>query len=382
MPINDEYIGAKLKEARIALGLTLDDVAQKVGWNSYQILSNIEQGKRAIKVSELTRLCKIYYKEMGYFIDENYPVVSTNISWRARLKGDDCLESQGKIREIYENYGLLENMTGEKSELLIEKCTAVDEAKPFEFAETLAKEVGDKFKLGFRPSSNLVDALETNGGIRLLFIDLADGISAAAMTGNYGDMLFVNHSESPWRRNFNMAHELFHILTSKVFKLPQFDDPDREQKPVHEKMADAFASALLIPRDTLYAELKKLIKDKKIQLIDLINLAIAFEVSTQALLWRLCHFNILAKQVVDDLLSSDDFNNQNREKRILNNCPEKLFSRRFVRLGLKAFNEGKISKGKLCSIFNTTRAELSDFVRSWGFEEEYLIDSQIQTDNT
>ncbi|PIQ12832.1 MAG: DNA-binding protein, partial [Hydrogenophilales bacterium CG18_big_fil_WC_8_21_14_2_50_58_12] len=51
--ISQKLIGYRVKAARIAAGLTQDQLTQGLGLNDRQSVSDIENGKRALKPDEL-----------------------------------------------------------------------------------------------------------------------------------------------------------------------------------------------------------------------------------------------------------------------------------------------------------------------------------------
>ncbi len=64
------------------------------------------------------------------------------------------------------------------------------------------------------------------------------------MDERYRAAILPNSNNIRWRRNFDLAHELFHQLTWKLFRIgdsaTQADDQD-------EKLANCFAGSLLVP---------------------------------------------------------------------------------------------------------------------------------------
>ena len=219
--------------------------------------------------------------------------------------------------------------------------------------------------------------------IKVLFLDLEGSGSAISTKGDYGYSIIIDAKEAPWRRNFNLAHELFHILAINYFPLEEIHQTGNdEEKPKVEKLADAFASALLIPKEPLSKELHKRATDNKIPWIELMHLAVEFGVSHEALLWRLCNMGKIKKERVNDIIKSEEFKTINKEVRGDTNQPANPYSDRFVLLAHKALSEGRISKGKFCNIFDIKRAEFDSFINSRGDLSNYSNGTEIQLDNT
>ncbi|MFZ5981147.1 MAG: helix-turn-helix domain-containing protein [Candidatus Zixiibacteriota bacterium] len=380
----DKRIGERLKKVREMLGLSLIQVSEQIGFNSYQILSNIEKGVRAVKVSELSKLCKIYSKDSFFFLQEEEPNVKKPLfAWRAKSDTIKAKQIEAKVDQILTDYHMLEQITGSEQDTIFSPWENNIEHLSFDNIEKKAEELIDAIDLGTRPYKNLVETLEEDLKIKILFQNLEGSGSAISTKGDYGYAIIIDSNEAPWRRNYNLAHELFHILAENYFPLDEIHPAGAEdKKPMAEQLADAFASALLIPRAQLKEALRKRVKDNKIQWVELIHLAVEFGVSHEALLWRLCNIRQLKKEKVDEIIESEEFKSLNKEVRGNTNKPADTFSDRFVLLALKALNEGKISKGKFCNIFNIKRAEFDSFLNSRGDLSKYSYGTEIQLDNT
>jgi transcriptional regulator with XRE-family HTH domain len=112
-----EELAIRLKAAREATGLSLSDAAKRLGFPSYQTLSNIENGQREIKVSELARFARIYFCNLSDFLMEQSPKTEYAILWRnppeaGKLKKQTELE----IFSLCEQYHMLEQLLGIKSD--------------------------------------------------------------------------------------------------------------------------------------------------------------------------------------------------------------------------------------------------------------------------
>ena len=69
------------------------------------------------------------------------------------------------------------------------------------------------FDLGAVPSARLAEVMEDKLAILVLMVDAIKGVSGAACRLPDLDTVLINRNEVPGRRNFDLAHELFHILT-------------------------------------------------------------------------------------------------------------------------------------------------------------------------
>ena len=377
--LEDLRIGTRLRNVRENLGLTLVDVSNRLGYNNYQTLASIEKGERSIKVAELTKLSMTYCRDFWYFLAEEEPTESViELAWREKRSGLEYGDIEARIRELVDNYQLLEDING------IQK-RSLDFVWEPSISLTLLVEAGQRadalvrdLDLGYRPAVNLSEVMEERLGIKTLFWDLRDYGSGVCALYEDSIAVIVNAYDCEGRRNFDMAHELFHVYASKIY--PFNASICQEDSTEFEKLANEFAAALLMPAESVKREFLKIIHDNRFSPFDLIPIAQDFKVSNIALLWRLKNLGLIKKDTVDKIKDSPKFAEVNRATRSEKNTTAPLFSHRFVCLGLKALRDGKISKGKFCRIFGKSRHEFSSFITLYDFSEEWLYDNEEQSD--
>jgi Zn-dependent peptidase ImmA (M78 family) len=144
-------------------------------------------------------------------------------------------------------------------------------------------------------------AIAKSHGIVVRFGPLPDDLSGFLVREDERTVIGVNSRQAKPRQMFTLAHELGHFFLhpSSNFvdrKFIYFRDP-RSSKAVDikEMQANEFAAELLMPERLIRGYLK----DRAVDLEDdesLANLARQFEVSSQALTFRLLNLN-LANQV-------------------------------------------------------------------------------------
>jgi Zn-dependent peptidase ImmA (M78 family) len=77
---------------------------------------------------------------------------------------------------------------------------------------------------------------------------LGDGVSGASVVDNaLGVGILINANDAPWRRHFDLAHELFHVIIWNVFSSEEIGNGTTITRP--EQYANIFASSLLLPAD-------------------------------------------------------------------------------------------------------------------------------------
>jgi Zn-dependent peptidase ImmA (M78 family) len=155
-----------------------------------------------------------------------------------------------------------------------------------------------------------------------------------------------------------------------------WDSPNCSEPIVH-KLANAFASSLLLPSDAVTPEFERRLTPRGISLADLITLAREFEVSTEALLWRLVNLRLLDHDVVEHVLTNDDFRNVDRTSMASSWWGPPPLPERFVRLAFLAYQKGKLSKAVLADYLGVSLIELKTRLLEYGLDETADYDASV-----
>lgn len=365
-----EILGRRLKKAREDMSLTLEEVAKKVGFNNYQTLSSIEDGTRQIKAHELSALAKIYFKDINYFL--NPTNLSTEISlvlWRDSIPIKKIkISREQEFMKYCHNFFELEEAFGLNHNAALPDFNLA--ASDFSYAkcEEIALNYYNVMQLGSRPACCLEKILEQKYNIKILFLDLKIYGSAACSVGDFGSAILINSSEPPWRRNYDLAHELFHLITWKKFSNENFDLSCDRFSPI-EKWANSFASTLLLPAEEVKKELEKRIEDNEIDSVDLIEVAREFSVSTEALLWRLVSLKYAKQQDVQKFLDEPQLRELDKIARLGDRRETPYISERYLNLAFKAYQKGLISKGKLAEYLGIEKSEVDSKLSELGYAD-------------
>ena len=182
-----------------------------------------------------------------------------------------------------------------------------------------------------------------------------------------GRTIIINAQEAPWRRNYDLAHELFHLILWKV--LP----PDRLIEDSLfldiEKRAEKFASMLLLPEEEIRQETVSLWESqKKLTYSDLVDIAMDFGVSTKALLYRYAYLKFFDWETADKIARDEELAELSREKRWAEKEAVKV-STRFIALAMRCLRKGLISRGKFAEMVEIDRPEIDDFIKDSGLME-------------
>lgn len=361
-------LGLRLKHIRESMGMKLTDAADKLGFSSYQILSNIEEGKREVKASELVKFSSVYYCSIDKLLGYEKPTEDAAFVWRNPPK-ERRAEIEKDILSRCERYRLLESLLKLKPMDRFINVT-IDDINTNYKVQKLASEVSGLLKLGRRPAFTLQKVLEQDYGIKVLYYALSEGSSVSTINHYLGNVVVINRNEAPWRQNFDLAHELFHLITWDAVVSGQNHISEGYSEDV-ERKADAFASALLLPGDEVSKEIMARAETSKhITYSDMVDIAIEFGVSTQALVYRLFYLNFIRSFEQADAIAKDfDLLQLSNKKRA--GAWEERESERFISLSIRCLMKGLISRGKFAEFMEIDdRNDIDDYITSRGFIEE------------
>lgn len=362
MPIENKWIARRIRAARESCGFTQQELADKIGIKSGQTISAIEKAEREVKALELYSVAKALYRDVSYFLKEDDKEKTYRVIWRGDAE-DKVKEKEAYFVNKCKQYYHVEQLNDETHEFGLPQFEFEfgDKDEGYEKAEFIANEVYNVLNLGPRPAVVLESILEERYRVKIWYANLKDAGSAASLIGDFGPAIFVNRNEAPWRMNFSLAHELFHLVTWSAYLKTECTE-------LTEKFANKFASILLLPCDEVRKTVGPKIKAGRIAYIDLVNSANEFGVSTAAFLWRLCWLGYLTSDSVKDLLEDGFFKNLDKEARAGEKREVREFAERFVKLGVTSYIKGRLSKGQLANYLETNIADINDVLMEYDID--------------
>ena len=360
-------IGERLKKAREAIGYNQTEAAQKAGLSSASTICDFENGRREPKFSQLSKLAGIYHKSVEFFFSENIPA-DPILLWRSSPADEITRKKvEAEFKELCEQYYKLEVLTEELRSVRLPEPDCKD-SNEFQFREaySLAHKTAKEFSLGDIPSSSLKRILEEKYYIKIFHLPFVG--SAISTVDQFGYAILLNSSESTkeWRRNYDLAHELFHLLTWDVFRKKVEDCMPSDME---EKLANAFASALLMPEELLRDKIRQYSNNKgQISFDGLNDIAREFDVSLEALLWRL-HF-VYHKEESETVKYIEIVKNYRttRQSAVPGKFPE-----RYCVLAERALREGKLSLLQFAKFMSMPYKKAQDYL----VEDEDFTDEKI-----
>lgn len=229
--------------ARVRRRFTKAQLAMELGVTS-RSLQNYETGASAPDLELLARIAKLLkFPQQFFFIDEDMPEIKEHaVSFRKLSKMTDgmkaCTFATGAIafkvnQWVEDRFSLPQANLPDLSDL-----------GPEEAATTLRRAWG----LGNAPIPNMVHLLESKG-IRVFSLTEETREVDAFCTWYEGKpFVFLNTIKSAERSRFDAAHELGHLVRD-TFTMQH----GLAHGPEMERQADAFASAFLMPKESVVA---------------------------------------------------------------------------------------------------------------------------------
>lgn len=356
--ISQKLIGYRVKAAREAINWNQAQLTEALGLNDRQSVSDIENGKRALKPNELVRLTEILDRDIEFFIDPFSVVGEAQFSWRAP-NGLSEQNLNGFEFKVGQWIGLLRWLreSEENRHMNPLKYTLRLNAKSsFEDAIACAENLVKTLDLGVIPAERLIEKVDKDLDIPVLFVDTIktpEGQAISGATCHLQDMgaILINRNESEARRYYDLAHELFHALTWDSMKPDHRESNSLEERVGSkriEQLADNFAAALLMPKNSL----EQLIDRNQINDIDYLTaISAQLRVSPEALAYRLYNLKWVDTDTKDKL--------KQKHHRMVS-ATLKRFSTTFMDMLYRKIDCGRLSARKAAKTLNMNLSQLGE----------------------
>ena len=325
-------IGTRMKQARLASGLTLDDLSQKMTAAGHSItkaaLSKYELSKSMPRTAFLAALAKILGVRPSYF-SETRPVHVTWIAFRKRSTLPVKKQEQVKAfaSQVVENQLWLQELLYPQLRPNLPKSRR---ASSMDDAENAASNLRKSWDLDDSPIDSLTATVEDHGGVVVPCEQISQDFDGLAGTTNSGFPVAVVSMQAPNdRRRYNLAHEIGHLLLAC----------DRVTDKVMEQLANRFASALLVPPSVARSELGS--KRRRLDFRELGLLKEKYGLSIQAWVRRAMDLDIIEESQYRSLCIEISRNQRRKIEPFEfrgNETPSRL-----KQMTLRAFSEGVIS---------------------------------------
>lgn len=357
-------MGMRLKSLRRERGLTQKALARLFGFNDRQTVSAIETGARRMTAGELVQAVENLGASLDYFTDPFLLAGEGRFSWRQTGVDAERLQAfEHRAGRWIAAYRTLARQTGRQTPLL-RPTLFVRRRSSFEDAMAAGEDFVTEFNLGDVPALRLASVMEEKLAILVLLVEAERGISGAACKLPDLDAVLIARRDVTGRRHFNLAHELFHILTWDAIP-PEYSEDAAEIGTTRvERLANNFAAAVLMPARSLDCIGDWSGLPPEVLISRLNATADEFQVSASALKWRLVALRRLdsatARGVPDEALRN------NGRATGIEDSPPPLFSRRFLETLGAAIDKGLVSVRRSAALLDHAVEELPELFESQG----------------
>lgn len=376
--VTNPLIGRRLKALREERRLSQDDLARLFGFKDRQTVSAIETGERRLSADELLLAVRELGAPLEYFTDPFRLIGEGRFNWRQSGVPPKVLTAYERVAgQLIAAFRTLGTEVGEKPPLVRYSLRLTKNSR-FEDAAEAGKRFAVEHNLGDVPAERLAEAMERDLDILVLMVTPSHaGVSGAACRLPDLDVVLINRDEVPGRRHFDLAHELFHILTWDAMPPVHVEDATETGGANRvEQLANAFASALLMPSPIVQAAADWQALHGNALITQLNATADRLEVTSTALMWRLVSLGLLekaaARAVPMDAIRNNGYVTGLFAK---DDAPERppLFSRRFAEIVARAVEEGRISIRKIAGLLGMSVDDLGGLFAAHGVPAPYEL---------
>ena len=329
-------IGARIKQARLACGLTLDGLSEKMAAAGHSItkaaLSKYELSKSIPGPAFLAALAKVLLVRRSYF-SEASPV---NVAWIGfRKRSSMSIAKQEHVQAFASQ--VVENQLWLQQLLYPQLRPALPEprqASSMDDAESAAADLRKAWNLDDSPIDSLTATVENHGGVVVACEDISQDFDGLAGRTNSGfPVAVVSMEASADRRRYSLAHEIGHLLLLLCASLTD---------KATEQLANRFASALIVPPAVARSELGS--KRRRLDFRELGLLKEKYGLSIQGWIRRAADLQIIEESQYKNLCIEISRNQWRKVEPFDfrgNETPSRL-----KQMTLRAFSEGVISERK------------------------------------
>jgi len=337
-------IGARLKLARSAAGLSLRGLEDRLGGLvTAQAIGKYERDEMMPGSEVLMALARALDVSVSYLLrDDAVELVGVDFRKRRLESVKDRARVESQILGAVEKYLEIEDLLALHSDWQSPAGFPKRIVTP-EGAEEAADALRIAWNLGADPIPTLAEFLEDQA-IKIVSVPLSErvsGVKASVKKANgHQVQAIVLNSEHPGeRQRFTLSHELGHLVLDAGTQA--------------EELCNRFAGAFLVPAAALRRELGD--HRSSISFRELFYLKELFGVSAQAIAFRSADLGIINARLKKELFIQ--FGKRGWRKQEPNPVP-KEYPARFRRLCLRALSEDVISASKVAELLGVSTREL------------------------
>ena len=360
-----QLVGKRIKALRAERKLSQDDLARLFGFKDWQTVSAIETGARRVTADELVLALEKLDVTLDDFTDPFRLVGEGRFSWRQTGVGAEQLrEYERDAGRWIAAFRALAPQVGRETPLM-RRLPGLTRHSRFKDAMLAGERFVAELGLGDAPATGLAGIMEQELGILVLMVDACEGISGAACRLPELDTVLIARREVEGRRHFDLAHELFHILTWDAMPLEHSEETRETGGNRVEQLANNFAAAVLMPAAALKQRGGWRSLGEEALIARLNAVADDLRVTSSVLRWRLVALGQLKPSVARSLPEAA-LRNNGRE--VARSVTPALYSKPFVEVLGLAVEKGLVSMRRVAALLDSTVDDFADLCTTHGVE--------------
>ncbi|MBI5021736.1 MAG: helix-turn-helix domain-containing protein [Ignavibacteriales bacterium] len=349
-------IGIRIKQARLAAGFSLRELAEKTdNYISAQVIHKYELGKSMPGSDVLLKLTKALGVKMEFFFRPLTQNVSLSLpAYRKRATASvkhlqsvqshakDWVEKYLEVESLFSDHRVLKVSLPKEQDRFISKLVDV---------EHLTKELRKHWKLGIDPIEHLTEVLEDRG-VKVVMLEGEDDFDGLSCWANDEiPVIVVKKNQTSDRLRFSIAHELGHLL----MKLSSSVNP--------EKASDRFAGSFLVPEEAVRLELGE--SRNKLSVFELRSIRKKYGMSIQAWIYRAKDVGVITENYATSIFRL--FKKLGIHTKELGDQLPSEQPKRYERLVIQAVEEGLLSPARAAELLGISLNEFRKNLKG-GFE--------------
>jgi Zn-dependent peptidase ImmA (M78 family)/DNA-binding XRE family transcriptional regulator len=369
--IDPHVIGERLKESRVAAGITQETAAQKIGVARTTLVA-VEKGDRRVRDDEFVNLSKLYNVPASSLLNPSEPAAESVVRYRKDLRVQKrAPKSQDAVKLLIDLASAacdLEDLVGGIRVMPAIPSYPISRRDIRTQAEDAAMALRQFLEIGLTPVSNIFSLIEIELGVRVFTRPIDSSIAGVYLNDErLGHCVLLNSKHPIARRTFTATHELGHAVS-----LPghiDIFDSDHSDSPQEEKFANQFACMFLMPPRTVRKQFDIYKTQGAFSGYNLLAMADSFHVSPNAMCLWLEELGLL-KQGTYDSISERGFSS--KPAKMSTESHFKLFLPiRTSLLIADALSSGALSEGQLLKMFKLDRLEFRNIMDAIDYERWY-----------
>ena len=253
---DNKIVPAKLKEARVARGLSLAQLSKLIGISS-QAISQFEKGETKPSPATLIKLIDELKFPINFLCSSNSDESEENVIYfRSNKNITKKLKDACKVRInwIDRTYSFIDSYFDlPKVDILSFGELDPESIDKLEI-EDITLKIRNEWGLDQSPVGNLIDLLQAKGFVITKLKIGTKKVDAFSTWRNDVPYIFLgDDKDSAVRLRFDLAHELGHLILHKNIDKEELEE-DKELYDKIEHQANYFASAFLLPLETFNKE--------------------------------------------------------------------------------------------------------------------------------